>query len=121
MTINSIKETVDSALPVGAQSRYPGEYETLLDALTEREYQIVEAVVEGVTRQFGVSETQVVSRLEGLGLAARPAPEPEPEPVPEEPKSLEDRIEAIESAVSSLVDTVAGLSDLANRHLGTRR
>lgn len=121
MTISSIKETVDSALPVGAQSRYPGEYETLLDALNEREYQIVEAVVEGVVRQFGVTPEQVVPRLEALGLSVRPAPEPEPEPEPEAPKSVEERVAAIESAVATLVDSVASLNELANRHLGARR
>ena len=122
MSISTITETVNSALPTGAQARYPREYDALIAALTEREYQITEAVVAEVTQRFGVTQEQAESRAVSLGLSVRPAPEPEPEPeVEAEPKSIDERVTAIEGAVSQLVDAVAELTALANRHLGSRR
>ena len=122
MSISTITETVNSALPTGAQARYPREYDALIAALTEREYQITEAVVAEVTQRFGVTQEQSESRAVSLGLSVRPAPEPEPEPeVEAEPKSIDERVTAIEGAVSQLVDAVAELTALANRHLGSRR
>jgi hypothetical protein len=123
MTINSITATVDSALPTGAQSRYPREYDALIAALTEREYQITEAVAAKVSERFGVSEEQVLDRATAIGLSVRPAPEPEPEPEPEAPesdKSIDERVASLEGSIGALVDAVAQLTALANKHLGSR-
>lgn len=117
MTIESITATVDSALPVGAQGKYPREYDALVAALTEREYDLTDMIVSEVSTRFGVDEGTVRGQAVYLGLAVRPEPEPEPEPeapAVEVGSDLEGRVARIESAV-------AHLTELAERHLGARR
>ena len=115
--MSSIKETLDSALPSGAQAKFSREYDAVLDALTEREYDITDKVVAAVVANTSFSKEQVEAQAQVVGLAVRPAPEPEPEPEVEAPAAEsgdDDRLTKLEAAV-------ARLTELAERHLGARR
>jgi hypothetical protein len=79
--MTSIQNTIATTLPSVFGSPAYGEYVSeVVDALTEREYQLSEAIIAGVVGHFGVTPDQVKVRLEGLGMAVRPEPTPEPEP-----------------------------------------
>lgn len=78
--MTNLKNTLDSALPAGAQAAYPREYAAVLAALTERDHNLTDLIAREVSRHFGVTEEQVKSQLASAGMALRPAPEPEPVP-----------------------------------------
>jgi hypothetical protein len=75
-TMTTIDSTLVSALPVGATSKYPTEYLNVLNALTERDYNLTDQITDVVVREFGVDRDDVRSRLEMAGMAVRPAPAP---------------------------------------------
>lgn len=74
--MTTVKNTLDSALPAGAQDAYPVPYRDVLTALTERDYRLTDAIVETVHRHFGTSKETIQGQLEGIGMAVRPAPAP---------------------------------------------
>lgn len=92
------------------------------DALTEREYTLTDQITERVSREFGVSEEQVRTELEGIGALVRPIPEPEVEaPAEEDPAaevSGDDRMARLEELVGNLAGTVGKLVTLAESKLG---
>jgi hypothetical protein len=79
--MTSIRNTITTALSAqGINADGYGEYvDAAAEALTEREYQFSEQIIDTVAYQFGVSKDEVQRRVEQLGMAVRPAPEPEPE------------------------------------------
>lgn len=83
--MSNVQNTLNAALPTGAQGAYPHEYQNVLDALVKRDYELVDAIASEVSRHFGVSQDQVKDQLAYIGMAARPAPvvAPTPEPVAE--------------------------------------
>jgi len=79
---NAIRETIQSALVEAGVSEYSqNNYSTYIDAvdkaLTEKVYDISEALVEAGVR-MGANRGQVETLVESVGLSLRPAPEPEP-------------------------------------------
>jgi hypothetical protein len=79
---NVIRETIQSALVEAGVSEYSqNNYSTYIDAvdkaLTEKVYDISEALVEAGVR-MGANRGQVETLVESVGLSLRPAPEPEP-------------------------------------------
>jgi len=78
--MTNLKNTLDSALPAGAQAAYPREYAAVMDALNERDYRLSDLIASEVSRRLGVTEEQVKSQLLAAGMEVRPAPEPEPVP-----------------------------------------
>lgn len=84
---STIKRTLDTALPVGAQSAYPSEYDSVLAALTNRDYTLTDQIVDVVHMEFGTDIDTVRGQLEMAGMAVRPAPEPVVEELPKAKKA----------------------------------
>ena len=126
MTINTISATVASALTEAGlsedtQSSY-AEYVTAVeDALTERDYQITEAIVGALVENGLVSEEVALAHAERLGLSVRPQPEPEPEVEDEDEDETEDmsdgdKLSAILSGLQSIGERIEKLESAAQRN-----
>lgn len=145
MTVSSIFTTVSSVVAeeLGgyAASSYSPAIAKVSEALAEREYAVVDAIVEAAVERFGYSayRDEIVEILTTAGLAQRPAPVvPEPvvvEPPFEAPELKEDesvtaddvakgklskgeRIAKLEEGQAAILEAIKGLTSLANRHLG---
>lgn len=77
--MTTVKNTLDSALPAGAEDAYPGQYRDVLTALTERDYTLTDQITAAITLRGWASKSDVERELTAIGMAVRPAPEPEPE------------------------------------------
>lgn len=126
---NAIRSTIVTAVAAGLRSdesyvenNYSSHVTTAAEALTEREYTLTDQITERVSREFGVSEEQVRTELEGIGALVRPIPEPEVEaPAEEDPAaevSGDDRMARLEELVGNLAGTVGKLVTLAESKLG---
>lgn len=120
--MTNLKNTVDSALPVGAQAAYPREYAAVMDALNERDYRLTDLIASEVSAHFGVSEEQVKDRLLAAGMEVRPAPEPEPVPdmaafeADVAPEKKAKKAKGKKSEVEKLAKLVNKLVEAAKRH-----
>lgn len=74
--MTNLKNTVDSALPLGAQAAYPREYAAVLDALNERDWALTDQITDVVNREFGTPKELIREQLTLAGMEVRPAPEP---------------------------------------------
>ncbi len=81
--MTNVQNTLVSALPSGAQAAYPREFEAVVTALNERDYNLTDKIAAEVSRRLGVTESQVKDQLASIGMALRPAPVPTPAPVPD--------------------------------------
>lgn len=81
MTINTINDTITSALEVhGVSTSMSAPYVTAaVEALTERDYQITETIISTLVDNDLVTEEDALFHAERLGLSVRPQPEPEVE------------------------------------------
>lgn len=141
MTVSSIFTTVSSVVAeeLGgyAASSYAPAIAKVSEALAEREYAVVDAIVEAAVERFGYSayRDEIVEILTTAGLAQRPAPVVEA-PAVEEPTfddeaesvtaddvakgklSKGERIAKLEEGQAAILEAIKGLTSLANRHLG---
>lgn len=135
----SINSTISSALTEAGVSEYSrSSYQSYIDAVekavTERDYQISEALIEAASQQ-GIGERHATLLLVNAGLSVRPVVVPEPVAVEvevEEEVTVEEdvveggkskgkngkRIDALEEKIDTLSGSIAQLVQLANRHLG---
>lgn len=124
MTINTISTTVSAALTEAglsesAQSGYSTYVAKVEEALTERDYQITEQIVEALVDNGLVSEEQALAHAERLGLSVRPQPEPEVEEgdeVEAEDMSDGDKLSAILSSLNSIGERLGKLESAAERN-----
>lgn len=120
--MTNLKNTVDSALPVGAQAAYPREYAAVMDALNERDYRLTDLIATEVSRRLGVTEEQVKDQLVAAGMEVRPAPEPEPVPdmaafeADVAPAKKAKKSKGKKSEVAKLAKVVDQLVKAARRH-----
>jgi hypothetical protein len=111
--------------PEYLENNYGTHVTTVTEALVERDYEITDRLVEVALGELSYDREAIENLLSSAGLYVRPQPEPTPEeePVtasePAEPGSLEDRVANHESGNGQLVEAVQGLTQLAQRHLGT--
>lgn len=121
---STIQSTVASALSAAGLSQYVSHAQPVVDALIERDHNLVDSITSAVVEHFGVSAEQVQSQLASLGMAVRPAPEPEPEveaPVAEDApakKGKKGKKGKSDKRVARLEAAVDKLTKLAERHLG---
>lgn len=108
--MTSIKTTLDSALPVGAQGAYPNEYTSVLEALVNRDYALTDQITDVVHMEFGTDKDTVRTQLELAGMAVRPKPAPvvvaPAEPVADEapaPKAKKSKKDKTAKLVRKLV------------------
>lgn len=133
MTVASISTTISSVVEAElggtSASYYAPAVTKVTEALAEREYDIVEAVVEAAADKYGVSASEVTAILTEAGLTVRPAPVFEaPELKDEEAVTADDvakgklskgeRIAKLEEGQAAILEAIKGLTTLANRHLG---
>lgn len=126
MTINTISATVSAALTEAglsesAQSGYSTYVAKVEEALTERDYQITEQIVEALVDNGLVSEEQALAHAERLGLSVRPQPEPEVEDEEEDEVEAEDmsdgdKLSAILSSLNSIGERLGKLESAAERN-----
>lgn len=118
--MSSIQNTLNNALPTGAQADYPNEYAAVVAALNERDYALTDLIAREVSRHFGVTEEQVKSQLASAGMALRPAPEPEPVPdmaaADVAPAKKAKKSKGKKSEVAKLAKVVDQLVKAARRH-----
>ena len=92
--------------------------DAIVSALQEREYTIVETVVDATTNHYGTGYGEKAQELlTEAGLAVRPAPEPEVVE-PEAPKTTDEKVDALTEALATLAGTVGKLVTLAETKLG---
>lgn len=115
---NINRTTLDAVNSTGANiAGYESVGEAVVNALTEREYAITEAILDKVDIVFGTDyRTDAASLLADAGLAARPAPEPE---APAAPLSVEDRLVLIEETQVKMTEALDRLSRIAARFAGS--
>lgn len=137
MTVASINSTVSvvvaSELGLGSVEQYTPAITKVTEALTTREYDIVDAVAERANTLYGVSKRDVANILHDAGLAQRPAPVAVPvPPVVEDEDDNEDeaagaqlskkskgqRIADLEQGQVAILEALGELKSLAQRHLG---
>lgn len=125
MTINTISQTITSALEAKGAGRHniPAEFapyvEAVEAALLERDYTITETVVNVVSTNFGMGAEQLEEHAERFGLSVRPQPEPEVEEEEEEEADQEeDGLTAPEGASQfevQVVDTMNRMTGILER------
>ena len=130
MTVASINSTitvvVEAELGTVQSSQYEGAVNKVSEALAQREYDIVDAIAERANTEYGVSKREVATILHEAGLAERPAPVVVPEPAVEDEAVTEaegklskgERITKLEEGQAQILEALAGLTALAQRHLG---
>jgi hypothetical protein len=121
--MSNVKNTLLSALPVGAEGAYPREFANVVAALTERDYKLTDQIVDVVNREFGTDKATVRNQLVLAGMEVRPAPAPAPVP---DMKPFEDALtdapakkkgkKGKKSEVAKLAKTVNKLVKAARNH-----
>lgn len=125
-TINSTVTVVVSAeLGMGTASSYAPAIAKVSEALEAREYDLVDAIAERANEVYGVSKHEVAGLLHNLGMAERPAPAPVEEEAPvtaddvaKGKLSKGERIAKLEEGQAAILEGLAALKALAERHLG---
>lgn len=127
MTINTAAATVTSALEAAGVSEatingYASYVNPVVEALTERDYQITEAVLEAVAAYLPVSKEEALEYAERLGLSVRPQPEPEVEEEDEEDArdfdsmSTAEKLSEILSGLQGIGERISKLESAAQRN-----
>lgn len=122
-TIKSITDTIEGVLDkhenllAGYTSIVENIKDELVAALDERDFQITDVVVEGVSSQFDVDADVVRDYAEDAGLSIRPEPE-----VEEDEDDVEDE-NAVPESVASIQDeatreSLVAVFDNLNRMTG---
>ncbi|QGJ92859.1 hypothetical protein PBI_BEAGLE_100 [Arthrobacter phage Beagle] len=90
-------------------------------ALAEREWAIADELKAIATRETDYSEENIDEMFEHVGLNVRPKPQPEPviEDEPAADLTVEERIAKLEEGQAQILNAVATLTSLAQKHLGT--
>lgn len=125
--MSSIRNTITAVLTeqgINVDNGYSDAVDIVTKALTEREYELTERIVETVysNRDYigDLSRDELEAHAEQIGLSVRPKPEPEPEveeePAAEaEPASDDDRIRLLEEGQTEIRETLNTLLAVAKR------
>jgi hypothetical protein len=111
--------------PEYLENNYGTHVTTVTEALVERDYEITDRLVEVALGELSYDREAIENLLSSAGLYVRPQPEPTPEeePVtegePAEPGNFEDRVSKLEQGQAQILEAIQGLTNLAQRHLGT--
>lgn len=123
----SIRSTIGSALVDNGVNpeNYSSLVEVVTSALQEREYTLVEGIINGAEDRYAYG-SQAAELVSDLGFEQRPLPTPvvieEPvtdtEAKPAKESGKKARLSRVEEQLVSLSKSVATLTRLAERHLG---
>jgi hypothetical protein len=108
----TITAAVAAELGEDIVSQYGAAIAKISEAVQEREYNLIEELVEKAAEETGYTVDQIEGFVTDAGFEVRPKPEPVVEAAPEAvTDGDDDRLARIERQVEALVA-------LANRHLG---